>query len=79
MLTHPQLDEAVGTLVGMARWAPGGALPIQDPSGRTVATLQFHDVPARPQDMPRHLRPKQKLSKRERDAAKREKLAAARA
>jgi hypothetical protein len=55
-----------------------GALPILDSrTGAQVATFTVHDLPKRPKDMPRHLRPKMKLSKRQRVAAKRAKLAAA--
>lgn len=63
-------------LVEYARGQMGGRLEIRDAAtGAVVATLQTHETPKRPQDMPRHLRPKEKLSKRQRDAAKREKLA----
>jgi hypothetical protein len=61
-------------LVDAARRA-NGRLEIRDQAGAIVATVIAHDLPKRPQDMPRALRPKQKLSKRQRTAAKRSKLA----
>ncbi len=64
-------------LVEAARQRPGGRLEIRDESGAVVAEVIAHELPKRPKDMPRALRPKQKLSKRQRDAVKREKLAAA--
>ena len=72
-LSPAQMSEAIRVMIGTARDL-GGTMPIQDHAGATIATLQVHDVARRPVDMPRHLRPKPRLSKRERDAAKREKL-----
>lgn len=64
-------------LVEAARQAPNGQLEIRDQTGAVVATLQAHDLAKRPKDMPRALRPKQKLSKRQRAAVKRDKLTTA--
>jgi hypothetical protein len=67
-------SHVLGALVNTAREQPGGKLDLRDESGAIVATVQAHELPKRPKDMPRHLRPKEKLSKRQRDAAKRKKL-----
>jgi len=48
--------------------------PIRNPDGTQIATLVLHDLPKRPRDMPRAYRPKQKLSKRQRAAAKHKKV-----
>lgn len=61
-------------LVDIARGHPARKLEIRDLSGAVIATLQVHDIPKRPKDMPRALRPKQKLSRRQRTQAKLEKL-----
>jgi len=69
--TPQQANEVVTQLVEAARREPNGRIDLRDPTGAVVATVQAHALPKRPKDMPRHLRPKMKLSKRERDAAKR--------
>lgn len=68
-----QQAQLLGGIVQLALREPGGALQIKDERGAIVATLQAHGLPTRPRDMPRHLRPKGKLSKRERVAARRSK------
>lgn len=78
MLSPDQINEALGMLITGAREQPDGQMPIHDQSGATVATITAHQLPKRPQDMPRALRPKLKLSKRQRDTAKHEKRAASR-
>lgn len=70
MLTQATFEEAVGGLIGMAQSRPGNRLDLRNEQGVVIATLQVHDVPVRPKDMPRALRPKRKLSKRQRVAAK---------
>lgn len=60
-------------LVRVAQQEANRRFDIRDQTGAIVATVIAHDLPTRPKDMPRHLRPKEKLSKRQRDAAKREK------
>lgn len=67
--------EVVQALAQNAHQTGVRELPILDgPNGARVATLTLHDLPTRPKDMPRAMRPKRKLSKRQRDAAKREKV-----
>lgn len=73
-LTQDQMNFAVNQIIAAAQAQPDHRLPIRDAIGRVVATVEFHDAPTRPQDMPRHLRPKRQLSKRQRDQAKRQKL-----
>ncbi|MGH2877083.1 MAG: hypothetical protein ACRDLV_12605 [Solirubrobacteraceae bacterium] len=70
-------SELITALIDGARQLPDRRLPIRDQTGRVVATVDAHDAATRPKDMPRHLRPKRKLSKRQRIAARRDKLAAA--
>lgn len=74
MLSPEQMNEALALLIGSARNLPDHELPITDEAGATVATLRFHELPRRPRDMPRALRPKQRLSYRQRRQAKQEKL-----
>lgn len=79
MMREPTLAEQSAfatSLLNFARQQPGGKLEFRDQTGAVVMTVQAHDLARRPKDMPRHLRPKQKLSKRQRTAAKRSKLAA---
>lgn len=76
------LDDALRALFA----EPVPVLEIRDPAGRPVAFLvRAEAMPAdlaglpslqrvRPADLPRSARPKERLSKRQRDAAKREKL-----
>lgn len=79
MLTQPEIQrlqtELVTALVETARLQPDRKYQIRDQSGAVVATVEAHITPTRPKDMPRHLRPKRLLSKRQRVAARREKLA----
>lgn len=60
----------LGGLIEAARRRPEGRLDITDGSGAVVATVQAHSLARRPKDMPRALRPKQKLSMRQRRAAR---------
>lgn len=77
MLTAEQWSEAISLLIGTAKTYPDKRLPIQDGSTGTIAAyVVVNERPVRPIDMPRALRPKLKLSKRQRVAAKHEKLAA---
>jgi hypothetical protein len=75
--TPQQHAEWLQTMVATARQQPDGRLDITDQTGAVIATVQAHDLPRRPKDMPRALRPKRKLSKRQRAAARRSKLTAA--
>lgn len=68
-------NQVIGELIAAARQQPDRKFQIRDESGAVIATFMVHDTPVRPKDMPRHLRPKFRLSKRQRDAVKREKLA----
>jgi hypothetical protein len=73
----PQQESAfLGGLILMARQQPGGKLELRDQTGAVVATVQAHDQAKRPKDLPRALRPKAKLSKRQRGAARRSKATA---
>lgn len=74
MLHGPEVTWLAGLIQG-ARQQPGGRLDIRDHTGAIVAHVQAYDAVRRPRDMPRALRPKHKLSKRQRSAAKRAKLA----
>ncbi len=68
--SNQQAIQMVTDLVVAAR-ARGGSFDIQDgATGAVVATVVAHDLPTRPKDMPRRLRPKQRLSKRQRTQAK---------
>ena len=75
MMTPEEQQQFIAFLVDHARQQPGGRFDLRDArTHAVVATIQAHDLPKRPQDMPRALRPKQQLSKRARDAAKAQKL-----
>lgn len=76
-MTGPGEQHALwlGGLVEAAAAQPDGCLVIREGAGgHVVATVQAHRTAVRPKDMPRRLRPKRKLSKRQRDAAKRARL-----
>jgi hypothetical protein len=77
MLTMQQQSEFIGLMVETARRHPDRAVQITDTTGAVVGEFRLLDLPKRPKDMPRRLRPKERLSKRQRAQAKREKLAAA--
>lgn len=77
MLTVAQQSEFIGLMVETARRHPDRAVQITDTTGAVVGEFRVFDLPKRPVDMPRRLRPKARLSKRQRDLVKREKLAAA--
>jgi hypothetical protein len=70
-----EANRFLGRLIEAARAQPGGVMQITDGAGAVVAEVRTFKTAPRPQDMPRHLRPKLKLSKRQRTAAKHEKLA----
>lgn len=57
-------------LIQTAREQIDGTLHLTDESGAVVADVVAYDLPKRPKDMPRRFRPKQKLSKRQRVAAR---------
>lgn len=63
----------LGALIGGARQQPGGVMKITDQTGAVVAEVRTFDVAKRPKDMPRALRPKVRLSMRQRSAARRAK------
>jgi hypothetical protein len=68
-------DPDLLTLIELARRQGPDGLWIHDrDTGAVIATLIAHRLPTRPKDMPRHLRPKKKLSKRQRDRTKRARL-----
>lgn len=67
---HPASAQLLGHLIDAAKTQPGNRLDIKADSGAVVATLQAHDLPVRPQDMPRHLRPKARLSRRQQARAR---------
>jgi hypothetical protein len=71
MIVTPDQELAVlNALVETARRQPNGRLFLRGRQGETIAVVEAHSLPTRPQDMPRSLRPKLKLSKRQRTAAK---------
>jgi hypothetical protein len=73
MYTQQQAIEMISDLVKAAQ-QQGGKFDVRDmQTGAVVATVTAYDTPTRPKDMPRALRPKQKLSKRQRVAARRDK------
>jgi hypothetical protein len=77
-MLQEQFIEALRMIVATARQQPNGRMDIRDENGVAVAYVQTVEADKRrPKDMPRAERPKLKLSKRERVAAKREKLNAA--
>lgn len=73
-VTQEQQQWLVATLIQAARDQPNRTIEFHDEQGAVIASFTVHELPKRPKDMPRHLRPKRKLSKRQRIAAKREKV-----
>lgn len=78
MLTFQQQSEFIKLLIETARRDPNHSVQVMDATGAVAGEFRVFDLPKRPVDMPRHLRPKPRLSKRQRDQAKREKMEAAR-
>lgn len=71
---HEQFVQMLYLLIEDGRRRGLNQIPIRDSSGAQIAVLTLHMLPKRPEDMPRALRPKQKLSKRQRDSAKHKRL-----
>lgn len=66
-----QQNHFLGALIASAHQQPDGVLKITDQAGAVVAEVRAFDLAKRPQDMPRAMRPKHKLSMRQRAAARR--------
>lgn len=71
---YGQEEAIIVALIRSAQQSPDRKQRFLDQHGNVIAVLEVLAEPERPRKLPRALRPKQRLSKRQRDVAKREKL-----